>query len=164
MNGWIDPVRQYWITRTAREQVLLAIMAGIIGVTIIFLGIIQPLMSYRNQSLNEFQDALETHVTTVENIEIWNETAQSRPDNGNDTRSLQTLVAEQARQSGLTLSRIQPLENNQLGVWAENVSEQVLMTTLIQLRTEHNLHIQRITIDREDGGLVRTQFLLTRAG
>ena len=77
---------------------------------------------------------------------------------------MRTLADRTARERGLSISRVQPLEDGRLGVWLEQADADAMMGWLNTLSREHGVSAVRVSVDRESDARVRAQLTLSRAG
>lgn len=163
MDMPITFVRGLWARQTPREQVLLAACAGLIVAALVWFALVSPALSYRNAMRAGFEAQVEDHMAVIAGIERYRGLQTANATQGQD-QPLRTLVANRAREAGITITRVQPLDNGQLSVWAEQAPEAQLMTLLVALADRDNVYASRVSLDREASGLVRAQLVLGRGG
>lgn len=158
------PVRELWLRQSPREQVLLALCAGLIVLALIWFAVLSPALSYRNAMRASFEAQVEDHLEIVAGIERHRALRAAGEKAGEAETPLRTLVANRAREAGVAIMRVQPLENGQLGVWAERAGESELMAFLLALAEQDGVRVARMSLERETGEEVRAQMVLARLG
>ncbi|GGE42809.1 hypothetical protein GCM10011367_16910 [Marinicauda pacifica] len=164
MDMPITALRGLWTRQTPREQVLLAVCAGLILAALVWFALVSPALSYRNAMRAGFEAQVEDHMAVIAGIERYRGLQTANATQQGQDQPLRTLVANRAREAGITITRVQPLENGQLSVWAEQAPEAQLMALLVALADRDNVHASRVSLDREASGLVRAQLVLGRGG
>ncbi|WP_270373755.1 type II secretion system protein M [Marinicauda sp. Alg238-R41] len=164
MDMPITFVRGLWARQTPREQVLLAVCAGLMLAALVWFALVSPALSYRNAMRAGFEAQVEDHMAVIAGIERYRGLQTASATQQGQDQPLRTLVANRAREAGITITRVQPLENGQLSVWAEQAPEAQLMALLVALADRDNVHASRVSLDREASGLVRAQLVLGRGG
>lgn len=145
---------QWWFERQPRERLLL----GTVGALVVVLALIQfallPLLSYRAAARDQHATAL----ALLQEIEAGARTIQAqraiqakRPDG-----SMRTLVAAAASDIGLSITRLQPVENTGLDVWLDNVGAQLMYAWIARLQ-DQGVPVVRAVIQRTDDATVSAQ-------
>lgn len=160
----LAPLRQLWARQTAREQALLALCGGLIVLVLVWFLVLSPALSYRNAMRASFEAQLEDHLALVGGIERYRALAAASEAEAGSAAPLRTLVGASAREAGVAITRVQPLEDGQLSVWVDRVQEAELMAFLIGLSEAEGVRVTRMSLDREGDGLVRAQMVLARPG
>lgn len=160
----LAPLRQLWMRQSSREQVLLAWCAGLIVILLIWFGVVSPALSWRDAMRASFEAQVEDHLELVAGIERYRALAAAGDSADQAAAPLRTIVANRAREADVAITRVQPLEDGQLGVWADRAGEGQIMTFLLALAEEDGVRVTRMSLEREAAGLVRAQMVLSRRG
>ncbi|MCG8440906.1 MAG: type II secretion system protein M [Caulobacterales bacterium] len=88
--------------------------------------------------------------------------AQLTAETGGGARgSLRGAVAETAKQFGLQINRVQPLETGEISVAIDEAEPTAMLGWMMALRGEHGVAVKKATIRRHaDGASVRATLLL----
>jgi len=158
-----ERLTQTWTGYTAREQGLLAFLAVLLLGTVVWFGVLSPTLSWRAEAERRYVAAVEGYETMLVQLSLYESLAQSatRPQSG---QSLRGLADQTARERGLAITRVQPLDDGRLGVWMDGVSSDALMGWLNVLARDHGVWADRVSLDREGEGVVRAQLTLAQAG
>ena len=157
----LSPVGRAFLARTVREQILLAGLAALLALTVIWFGILGPVISWRSDALRDFSRAAAGYETLLVQVEAYRALAE-QVETPEDQEPLRTLADRTARERGLAISRVQPLEDGRLGVWMEQADADALMAWLEGLAREQGVMVERISLDREADERVRAQLTLRR--
>ncbi|MCE2573548.1 type II secretion system protein GspM [Motilimonas eburnea] len=130
-------MKDWWEGLASRERNLAILSAVVLVVGALYWGVYQPL----SQALEQEQTRLKSHQQTLiwmksKGQDIVNYQAQQRSGSGNV--NLNQLIGNSARQSGITISRIQP-KGNELEVWIDNIEFNKLLAWLKQLQERHGV-------------------------
>lgn len=157
----LTPVRRAFLARTVREQLLLAGLGVLLALTLVWFGVLGPVIAWRTDALRNFARAAEGYETLLVQIEDYRMLAeQVTPLQDQDP--LRTLADRTARERSLAISRVQPLEDGRLGVWMEQADANAVLAWLEDLAREHGVMVERISLDREADERVRAQLTLRR--
>ena len=157
------PLIKAFQARTAREQALLAGLAVLVVLTIAWFVVLAPAMSWRADAARRYANAAEGYESILVQASEYR-ALSAQAVNADDREPLRTLADRTARERGLAISRVQPLEDGRLGVWMEQADADSLMGWLSLLSREHGVNAERVSLDREGETRVRAQLTLVRAG
>ena len=157
------PIRKAFQARTAREQALLAGLAVLVVLTVLWFGLLAPVMSWRAAAEQRYVNAAEGYETVLAQAAEYRALSAQAVTIG-DREPLRTLADRMARERGLSISRVQPLDDGRLGVWIEQADADALMGWLSVLAREHGVSAERVSLDRDGETRVRAQLTLVRAG
>lgn len=160
----LSPIRQLWMRQSSREQALLVSCGGLIVIVLIWFAVLSPALSWRNAMRASFEAQVEDHLELVAGIERYRALAAAGESSAKATAPLRTIAANRAREAEVAITRVQPLEDGQLGVWADRTGEAQLMALLLALAEEDGVRVTRMSLEREEAGLVRVQMVLSRSG
>lgn len=157
------PITKAFQARTTREQLLLAGLGVLVLLTVLWFGLMAPVMSWRAAAEQRYVNAVEGYETLLvqaEQYRVLSELAVTT----DDSEPLRTLADRMARERGLSITRVQPLDDGRLGVWMEQADADALMGWLSVLSREHGVSAERVSVDRDGEARVRAQLTLVRAG
>lgn len=157
------PIRIAFLARTPREQALLAGLAVLLVLTVLWFGVLAPALNWRSEAVRRYANAAEGYETILVQAAQYRALSEGAV-NVADQEPLRTLADRTARERGLSISRVQPLEDGRLGVWLEQADADAMMGWLNTLSLEHGVSAVRVSVDRESDARVRAQLTLSRAG
>ena len=151
---------QWWSDRKPREQALLLSAAGFVVAFIFVQFLIIPLVHYRSSARDQLSSALEM-LTEVEKgaraVQAIRATAGEQP-----AGAVRTVAASTATELGISITRLQPLENDELDVWLDDVAAPLLFSWIGRL-AKRGVPVARAVIHKGDGTSVNAQITLTGA-
>lgn len=143
-------VREAWQARTARERLLLGVMAGLLLVVLIWLGVIAPLNRWVADSAARRDAAL------AQLAQVRTDAAQisaARAGEGGSAGDLANLLTETAVQAGVTVARSQPEGAGDLTVFIEGGQPAQVFGWIATLRQSHGVGVASLTALKGAGGL-----------
>lgn len=163
VHAFFTPAVKAFQARTVREQVLLAGLGLIVLLMAIWFGLLAPAIDWRSDATRRYVSAVEGYETILDQTARYRALAASAAPDA-EREPLRTLADRSAREKGLSISRVQPLEDGRLGVWIEDAEADALMRWLGDLSREHGVSAERVSLDRSGDNRVRAQLTLMRAG
>lgn len=150
-------MKNWWQQLDVREQKLLAAMATLIGIFLLYSLIWQPLNENLAKSSKKLarQQVLLTWVdSNTARYQQLNKGANKK-----SSGSISSIVNRTARNYQITVTRMQP-QGNELQVWIDEVAFKDLLEWLEQLSLSEGLQVQGIDLTRgEKSGVVRVRRL-----
>ena len=158
----LDTVKARWQGLQAREQQVLRLGAVIFGLLLVYLFIIDPVYSGRDEAEQRLQATRQAFAVVQQQASDLKASPAGAGTPGSG--SLLTKVESSAQAEGLrgALKRLQPGGNDQIQVSLEGASYQQVMKWLGKLRSE-GIRAQRVDIqvDRQSD-LLQAQLVLVR--
>lgn len=154
---------QTWSGYSAREQGLLAFLMVLVLATVIWFGLLSPVLGWRADTERRYVAAVEDYETLLVQLALHEQLTQAATQ-ADTSESLRGLADRTARERGLAITRVQPLEDGRLGVWMDGVPSDAVMGWLSMMARDHGVWADRVSLDREGEGVVRAQLTLARAG
>lgn len=158
----IDVLKGRWQGLQTREQHLLRYGAVILGLLLLYLLIIDPVYSGRDDAEQRLRSAREAF--SIAQRQAADLKASSSQPAASEAGSLLTQVESSAQQQGLrnALKRLQPSGNDQIQVSLEGASYEQLMQWLGELH-QQGVRAQRVDIQLDPkSNLLGVQLLLAR--
>ncbi len=148
----------WWAERTSREQAAIGASAVAVLLFVLFELGFKPLVNYRRDAQADYDGALAL-ITQIESDahQIQALQASRTPRSAVPARTAVSMVAGE---QGLSLTRLQPLENGDLDIWLEDVASPALFKWLGALSEHHGIAVMRAAIQRNENGTVRAQITL----
>ena len=142
-------MKDFWEARDARERLLLLIAGALTIAFVLFQFIWTPAQDFRSRA----ERGLATASSDLELVRQSTAVAidQSRPETLNTP--LQSVVTDMATVYGLTISRIEPSQNDALTLWFEAVAPTAIYAWLVDLENSHGVKVQKASIRLTQDGL-----------
>lgn len=137
MNRFTGPLELWFSGRTLRERRMLMVMAGLLTATIIWLGVVQPVLAWRGAAADRAQASAETLAEVRTAVAaLGPPRAPARP----PAEGLDPLIRRTAEAAGLEVV-IAMSPSGQLGFQLARVRSGPLFAWLATLETDHSLTI-----------------------
>ena len=159
--------QRLWDERSTREQGLLVVMITALVLAGIWYGVFQPVSDFKARQYQRYVGAVELHREVVARINQYQAQSASQDAAANSTANQQpmrSVVGNRANANNVAISRVLPDDQGRLNVWVTNVPAQALMTWLVDMAQNDNIHAQNVIMDGENEGVISAQILLARGG
>ena len=137
---------------SSQDQRALQGLAIFLACFLLYLFLWAPLSQWSQQQRADFIQQksvyswVQTHIAQV---------PTDHPRKTPDSQMLSPIIAQAAKESGITLTRVQPNDKH-VSVWIDETPYQSLLPWLVNLETQQSLTIQQIRIDRlQQSGVVK---------
>lgn len=154
-----------WQERTGREKVLLAAAACVCACVLIYFAVVRPTVAYQKGAQVYLDSAVELHADVTRAAEELSRLSQNgaMPSSGDD-RPVRVLASAGAREQGLSVTRIQPMSDQAVSFWVDEVTVAALFAWTIGLQVDHGITVSRADIQRmPDGRSVQAQIVLRKS-
>ena len=156
MIGRMEAARQWWLSRSDRERVLVAVMlAAVLGV-VGWYGVVTPLRDAAEAS----QDRVETAASRLASLRTM--AGASAPRAGRSSGAPQALVEASAAKAGVLIARRRQDATGQFTIWVSAIDARILLPWVAALEREGGVTVADFTASRLDGGVVEAE--ITFAG
>lgn len=161
-------MKTWWVGLPSRQQTLLMALAVVVVGVLFFVGVWEPLkeaLEARRAEVAYHQNTLNSLAEARSDIEALRD-HQSRI-SIDPNQSLLRLADESARAAGLagSLTRIEPVNENQVNVWLDGARFDEVMAWLSALSVSSGIQVQQMSATRQmdDSKVdVRVSLLLER--
>jgi general secretion pathway protein M len=158
-------MKEWFLSLTQRERVMVQIAGTVVIAFIVYLLILEPLASNYSRNKNNVakaEESLQWMRTAAQEIKQLrgNTTISARP---KDKQSILSLVDSSARKAGLAkvMKRVQPEADSGVRVWFENAVFDELISWLATIETTHGLSVNEINVEQAEAtGLVHVRVFL----
>ena len=160
--GQFEALKNRWSELQLRDQRILRYSAVIVGLLLLYLFVVEPVHSGRDNAEQRLRSAQEAYATAQRHASDLKAAASGAATS--NSGSLLTQVESSAQQQGLreTLRRMQPGGDKQIQVSLEGASYSQLMQWLSSLR-QQGVRAQRVDIQLDrTSDLLGVQLLLVR--
>mgnify|MGYP001942963882 CR=1 FL=1 len=151
---------QFWQKLTPREQGVLAISAPIVGLLVIYLGLIHPLESdfkTSQQMVMDEQARLERISQKIANMVDAKDIYVAASKDPVEGANRQTIITQSARSAAISISRIQN-NDGQIRFWIDQVSPSDMLIWLSLLQNDYGLNAAQLSmVKNSDDQSVRVQ-------
>lgn len=152
MNAVITQLQEWFRGLAARERLLVSIGGVVVLVTILYLGIWEPL----NKAHTKREADLAAAQALAQRLEVIAATLQKTQASGGGAAiaagaSLLSIVDQASKDGtlGKPLSRIQPEGDNEVKVWIDGVSFEALVRWINELESRYGISIQTADVERD---------------
>jgi len=147
----------YVKSRTPREQVLIAVMAGLLALFALWFVALKPVLTMKADAQRAQAAALRDYDIVRKGAPMI--AAKSGSTTGSAAFDRSVIVALAAEQS-LPISRLQSEPGGALKVWFEDVDSAPVFSFLSNLTAGYAAQIEGVQISRREGGTVSAQLTL----
>ncbi len=137
----ISSLKGFWSDREPREQTLLMIMAGMLGLFVLWQFILTPVFSARQDARASLVTAERDYVAVARALP-----GIANPGNATGRKFDQAVFLEAARKRGLNPSRVQPDGNRSLSIWIDTSDTQAFYGLLNDVIRENGAVLSRAAI------------------
>lgn len=155
-------MKKWFLMRPQNEQISLAVLAGALVVYGLWMGLLSPLQSARDEALAqnvraaEVKQQVNAMVTEIQRLRGAGATLIKA--------NLLTLVNQVSQSQGLPISRIQPSSNGELQVRFESVLFNDVVGFLHQLETVEGVIVREVALTQTTVGVVSATIRLAQGG
>jgi general secretion pathway protein M len=162
-------MKQWWLTKTPREQLALVLGAAALLLFLLYLLAWHPFVESVEQKRLKLKSQQVTLNWMQQNLaEIQHLRSQRRANGTSRTNeALLTLVDRTAKQRQLRqqIQRIKPQGDDKVQLWVEQAAFDTLLTWLGGLSVQYGIQIESLSIDRQElPGIVNARLVLQRGG
>ncbi len=147
-----------------RERTLLWLATAIVIALIFYQFVLRPLDKHTEHleaSLVQQQTLLQWMQTRSTEVKALRARMQHGGEFTRGNLSLTKAVGDTASERKLTLSRVQPKDDNRLQVWLDNANFDQLLYWMMQLQRSHGIVVERVAISQgEQRGYVKVSMEL----
>lgn len=165
MNAAITQLQEWFRSLAPRERLLVSVGSVVVAITILYLGIWEPL----NKAHTKREADLATAQALAQRLEVIAATVQGSRANGTpaiDSSASLLSAVDQASKSGTLgkpLSRIQPEGDSEVKVWIDGVNFEALIRWISELEGHYGISIRTADIDKDTlPGQVNARLSLVR--
>lgn len=148
-------MRDWFNDRTSRERGLLLAASLLVVLLLAWQFMVKPVMEANQRAERAQTTALRDFGIVQSGVVHLSPAGQSgkQPfDRG--------VVIQVAHQTGVSISRVQPGQNEALQIWFEDAQVTNVYMFLTQISEQYGTRIGRVQISRRDGGVVSAQITL----
>ena len=153
----IARLRVLWDARSRREQIMLAVMAAALLLTVGWFAVLKPLDGAVKGSQTRLQKA-------AERFAQLDGAARAGGLPVTSGQPLNAVVDASAAAAGLTIDRRREEADGRLTLWLTRTDPGLMMTWLTGLARSQGVAVTEMTASRTDGGLLEVQVTLGRIG
>ena len=154
-------IMRWYAGREPNEQPIIAALAGLVGLLILWGLIWQPVSDWQNLEQNRYANAQSLWDWVQANEQDARAAARSSSPGVASQRSLLPVITRAANTRGLKLSRLQPESDGAVSVVLQAQPFNDMLEWLAELEQRSQVSVQRITLDAEgQPGLINAQVRL----
>jgi len=141
------------------EQGIIALLVAAIFAAILVFGLIVPASTYNDTAQSDYRSQLDTHQLMQQNKGVFATT------NGSPARdseqSLLGLANASSKAFGFVFKRYEPVGENGLSLWLEDVPFNNIILWLQRLHSQYNIKVTEIVVDQQSrAGMVNVRLEL----
>lgn len=142
----------------ARDKLALKVLLGFLGPVLLVFGLIMPAYSYMQAGLDNYEQALEDFRWIEANKASFSALSANEREPG---QSLFGLANATSKGFQINFKRYEPVGENALSLWMENISFNSLILWLERLDKRHGVSVKEIAVERLGSeGLVNVRLVL----
>jgi len=158
----------YWQQLKPRERIILILLAGVIGIVLLYVAVLEPYQleveQLETRIAKQEKDIQWMHYASQEIKQLQGGSARNGGKNLRKGQSLLVLVDRTAKQNKLasSMKRVEPDGTKRVRVWLEKASFDDVTKWLVKLQRDYQLEVESAVFDKtEDNGRtnVRLVFL-----
>lgn len=142
---------KFWNNRTSREQISLIVLALFIGLFLVYVLILMPLVVKKEQSLATLEDEKARYQRIVQMAQLSQKTNELSSSDDISSIPIREAATIASRQSGVSISRIQPEADNKVTFWIDKAGTQEMMNWLVLLKSQYGYNPSKVTIQKNTG-------------
>ena len=147
---------RWFYGREQQEQRIIAVLGLLILASLLWLGLWQPVMSWKATASNQHRNAL----ANLEWFELNREQLEQRPDAGRGGEASLRTISQSARTLGLQVNRLQPSDGG-VSVVLQNQPFNDVVKFIHQLEERNGVVVERASLDvAESPGRVNANLVL----
>lgn len=157
-------LKQGWLGLSPRDRLALGVLAAFVGVLLIIYGAIQPAHQYAEEASTYYKEKQRLLGWMKANAGRVKALPQAQLDTESDVnQSLLTLASATARNHQIKFKRFEPNGDSELRIWLEKMPFNQLMRWLDLLKSQHNVSVEQLNLDRRElPGTVNARLVLRR--
>jgi general secretion pathway protein M len=153
-------VGRWYLAREHNEQRVIAALAILIALSVLWLGVWKPISDWRSVAHNQYQNAQLELDWVRANEARARALARSAAAAGSE-RSLMPIITRSAESQGIQVNRLQPEANGAVSVAIQGQPFNQVLRWLHQLEENNSVSVLRLAVDAEgQPGIVNAQIRL----
>lgn len=145
---------------TPNDQVITKVLSLVILLFVVVFILILPATNYNNKSQNNYKSHLETYHVMLLNKDLFSQ-KNNQKDSLDGGQSMLGLANSSSKKYGLVFKRFEPVGENGLGLWMEEVSFKNVILWLEDMDRVYGINVTEISVDRErSNGIVSVRIEL----
>lgn len=156
----VQIINERYQAMARREQLAVVILAGFFAVIIVLYVVVFPATDYHDKAQKNYKSALDTYTWMEANKGLVRQNADKLAARDPD-QSLLGIANQTSKSFQLSFKRYQPVGENGLSLWLDNVSFNNTILWLERLDKRYNISVKEIAVDRqEEIGVVNVRLVL----
>lgn len=164
MTGVMQTIQRFWMERSQREQMMLAVMGVLAGLVLLQILVISPLLDTHQRAREDYAASMRMYRSMEADIQRYAEIRTGETSFSNASQPLRTVAGSVALGHGISIARMIPSDDGRLTVNIARAESQALMSWLIDLETRYGVEIISTSMDRESDAFVEANIVLRRRG
>ena len=139
----VQAVQQWYQALPARDQLIVRAVGLFVALALVFVVIYAPLIKEQRSLQSKLDRAVVSYNKIAENAHKFGGAG------GTNAGPVLSVVTQQARRSGITLSRYEQ-DGKGLRIWVDKVAFDEAIAWLEELQAKNGIVVSQINIDRKD--------------
>jgi general secretion pathway protein M len=137
--------KQWFERQTERDQKILKILTGFVGLCVIVVIFVQPFYSKRGL----YEAKLNKSIAVYEQLATNAHKFQGGSNSSSSSEPILALITKQAKIAQINLKRFEP-DNQNLRIWLDNVAFDNAARWLETLTRDYGINVKQISIERSE--------------
>jgi len=156
VQGLLEKYRAY---SQRDRRIVLGLGASCFAAVLVF-GLLLPVASYNDTAQVNYRARLDTYQFMQQNKGVF-DTGKEGASVRDTNQSLLGLANTSSKAFGFVFKRYEPVGDNGLGLWLEDVSFNRVVLWLQRLDSQYNIHVTEIVVDQQSrAGMVNVRLEL----
>lgn len=139
----VQAAKSWYLALPQRDQLIVKGVGIFVAAALVFLIVYAPMIKQQRQLESKLDRALVTYNKIADNAHKFGGAA------GTSSGPILSVVSQQARRSGVTLSRYEQ-DGKGLRIWVDKVAFDEAIAWLEELQAKNGIRVTQINIDRKD--------------
>ena len=150
-----EKIQVWWSGLAPREHALLAMAAGLSFVFLFGFGVLTPILRAQSDTATRLQAVTTEHLLIQRGIERLQANSSGVIGGVEDFDGFRLLVAESAKENGLSITRLQATQGGGLQIILDTADPLLLYAWLNQLSAQPGGIVTEATLEGREGGQVQ---------
>ena len=148
-----------WSSLEPNERRLITIAAVLSFVFVGYQFVLSPALDMRERAARGYASSIQTQSDIVA---MTRDVTRQEQEGSRSGLPLQAIVSDTSAVYGLSISRMAPVDSDNLNLWLDGADSQTLFFWLSDLSDNQGVKVSRILVRRDNEGKVSANMLVTR--
>lgn len=138
-----------YLVLNSRDKFTVSVLLAATVIIVMFFALILPVYNYKESAQNRYRSKVDSY-EFMKNNQHLSQAADSQTITRDSEQSLLGLANTTSKEFSIDFKRYEPVGENGLGLWFEDVSFNNVVLWLDKLEKTYNIHVTEIVIDRQN--------------